>query len=71
MIGYTSAVNTPSRHAIVKAGMTEMTGAAFEDETVPVGHPLRPHVLYRIGRRPDREVRETTPCPSRRARHPR
>lgn len=50
VIGYTSAVNTPSRRAMAKSGMTEMTGATFEDETVPVGHPLRPHVLYRIDR---------------------
>ena len=50
VIGYTSAVNTLSRRAMVRSGMTEMTGDAFEDETVPVGHPLRPHVLYRIDR---------------------
>jgi RimJ/RimL family protein N-acetyltransferase len=50
VIGYTSAVNTPSRRAMVKSGMIEITDAAFEDNTVPVGHPLRPHVLYRIDR---------------------
>jgi len=53
VIGYTSAVNTPSRRAMVKSGMTEIADAAFEDDTVPVGHPLRPHVLYRIDRPAD------------------
>lgn len=50
VIGYTSAVNTPSRRAMVKSGMTEIADSAFEDDTVPVDHPLRPHVLYRIDR---------------------
>lgn len=50
VIGYTSAINTPSRRAMLKSGMTEIEGADFEDESVPVGNPLRPHVLYRIDR---------------------
>lgn len=50
VIGYTSAINAPSRRAMAAAGMTEVADAAFEDDTVPEGDPLRPHVLYRIDR---------------------
>lgn len=50
VIGYTSAINQPSRRAMTAAGMTEVADAAFEDDTVPQGDPLRPHVLYRIDR---------------------
>ncbi len=50
VIGYTSTINLPSRRAMAAAGMTEAPDAAFEDDTVPENHPLRPHVLYRIDR---------------------
>lgn len=50
VIGYTSAINTPSRRAMEKIGMLHVEDADFEDTTVPVGHVLRPHVLYRIDR---------------------
>jgi len=48
VIGYTSAINTPSRRAMERLGLTHV--ADFEDVTVPPGDKLRPHVLYRIGR---------------------
>jgi RimJ/RimL family protein N-acetyltransferase len=47
-IGYTSAINTPSRRVLERLGLTHV--ADFEDVTVPPGDPLRPHVLYRIVR---------------------
>jgi RimJ/RimL family protein N-acetyltransferase len=50
VIGYTSAINLPSRRAMAAAGMRELADAAFDDDTVPEGDPLRPHVLYRIDR---------------------
>jgi RimJ/RimL family protein N-acetyltransferase len=50
VIGYTSAINTPSRRAMEKAGMAHVAGADFDDDSVPPGDPLRPHVLYRIDR---------------------
>lgn len=53
VIGYTSAINTPSRRAMLKSGMAEITDAGFEDDSVPLGNPLRPHVLYRINRPTD------------------
>ena len=52
VIGYTSAINTPSRRLMERLGMTYVTDADFEDVTVPEGHVLRPHVLYRKDRPP-------------------
>lgn len=48
VIGYTSRINLPSRQAMAKIGMTHMEDSDFDDITVPPGHVLRPHVLYRI-----------------------
>jgi RimJ/RimL family protein N-acetyltransferase len=50
VIGYTSTINLPSRRAMEKLGMAHVVGADFDDITVPPGHILRPHVLYRIER---------------------
>ncbi|MBW8728749.1 MAG: GNAT family N-acetyltransferase [Inquilinus limosus] len=50
VIGYTSAINTPSRRAMERLGLACVAGGDFEDVTVPPGDPLRPHVLYRIAR---------------------
>ncbi len=50
VIGYTSTINHPSRLAMEKIGMLRVEDADFDDITVPEGHILRPHVLYRIDR---------------------
>ncbi|QCI69118.1 GNAT family N-acetyltransferase [Phreatobacter stygius] len=50
VIGYTSTINAPSRRTMERIGMTYVPAADFEDTTVPAGHVLRPHVLYRIER---------------------
>lgn len=50
VIGYTSRINIPSRRAMEKIGMAHLEDRDFEDITVPPGHILRPHVLYRINR---------------------
>lgn len=47
VIGYTSRVNDPSRALMEKLGMLSDPAEDFDDATVPVGNPLRPHVLYR------------------------
>jgi RimJ/RimL family protein N-acetyltransferase len=52
IIGYTSAINTPSRRLMEKLGMQCNPADDFEDTSVPEGHPLRPHVIYRIANRP-------------------
>jgi len=46
IVGYTSAINLPSRAVMEKLGMTR--GEDFFDPTVPRDDPLAPHVLYRI-----------------------
>lgn len=48
LIGYTSSINLPSRQAMEKIGMVHVEDGDFDDITVPPGHILRPHVLYRI-----------------------
>lgn len=48
VIGYTSCINLPSRQAMEKVGMARVEDGDFDDITVPSGHILRPHVLYRI-----------------------
>ena len=50
VIGYTSCINHPSRLAMEKIGMARVEDGDFDDITVPEGHILRPHVLYRIDR---------------------
>ncbi len=44
----TSVLNTPSRAVMERIGMTRDPSGDFEHPAVPPGHPLRPHVLYRI-----------------------
>ncbi len=48
VIGYTSAINLPSRVQMEALGMTRDPTDDFRDPTVPKEHPLSPHVLYRI-----------------------
>ena len=48
VVSMTSVPNTPSRAVMERLGMTRDPGDDVEHPAVPVGHPLRPHVLYRI-----------------------
>lgn len=48
VIGYTSRINQPSRALMERLGMRTDPAEDFDDVTVPVGNPLRPHVLYRV-----------------------
>lgn len=59
VVGYTSTINAPSRRLMEKLGMTRTAADDFEDTTVPVGDPLRPHVLYRIRNPAFRETADT------------
>lgn len=43
----TAAVNSSSRAAMERLGMTRDVADDFDHPAVPVGHPLRRHVLYR------------------------
>lgn len=50
IVGYTSAVNLPSRAQMEALGLTRNPSEDFADPTVPRNDPLSPHVLYRIRR---------------------
>jgi len=49
---WTTVANLRSRAVMERLGMTHDPADDFEHPRVPVGHPQRPHVLYRL-RRPD------------------
>jgi RimJ/RimL family protein N-acetyltransferase len=49
VVAMTSVPNAPSRAVMERLGMTHDPGDDFEHPSVPPGHPLRPHVLYRLG----------------------
>jgi RimJ/RimL family protein N-acetyltransferase len=50
IIAITYVGNLPSRRVMEKIGMHRDPADDFLHPDVPEGHPLRPHVLYRIGR---------------------
>jgi len=49
VISFTAAINLPSRRLMERLGMTRDPAADFDHPRLPPGHPLGPHVLYRIG----------------------
>jgi RimJ/RimL family protein N-acetyltransferase len=51
IIAYTSAANTPSRRVMEKLGMAEDAASGFAHPAYAEGHPLRPHVVFRLARR--------------------
>lgn len=50
IVAFTAALNTPSRSVMEKLGMRRDQAADFIHPAAPSGHPLAPHVLYRISR---------------------
>jgi RimJ/RimL family protein N-acetyltransferase len=50
IVSYTTPGNVRSRHVMEKIGMTRDPADDFDHPNVAEGHPLRPHVLYRISR---------------------
>ena len=50
VISFTAATNSSSRRVMEKLGLHRDPDDDFEHPGVPVGDPLRPHVLYRIAR---------------------
>lgn len=50
IVSFTTVGNMRSRHVMEKIGMTRDAGGDFDHPRLPEGHPLRRHVLYRIGR---------------------
>ena len=50
IVSFTAPANTASRRVMEKLGMTSDPADSFDHPTLPVGHPLRRHVLYRTAR---------------------
>ena len=50
IVSFTSRLNTRSWRVMERLGMSHDRAGDFEHPRVPVGHPLRPHVLYRLSR---------------------
>ena len=49
IVAFTAAINRPSRRVMEKIGMARDPAEDFDHPRLPDGHPLRRHVLYRIG----------------------
>lgn len=50
LYSFTVPANVRSRAVMARLGMRHLPGGDFEHPRLPLGHPLRPHVLYRISR---------------------
>jgi RimJ/RimL family protein N-acetyltransferase len=48
IVSFTAAINERSQRVMQRLGMT--FAGTFEHPRLAAGHPLRPHVLYRISR---------------------
>jgi RimJ/RimL family protein N-acetyltransferase len=48
IVAFTARLNLPSQRVMEKIGMVRDPLADFDHPRVPKGHPLRPHLLYRI-----------------------
>lgn len=50
IVAWTAVSNLPSQRVMQKLGMTHDPADNFMHPKVPEGHPLRPHVMYRLKR---------------------
>ena len=50
IVSFTTTANVRSRRVMEKLGMRHAPGEDFLHPLLPEGHPLRPHVLYRLSR---------------------
>jgi RimJ/RimL family protein N-acetyltransferase len=48
IVSITAVINVRSQAVMQRIGMTRDVDGDFEHQSLPVGHELRPHVLYRI-----------------------
>ena len=48
IVSFTSVGNLRSQRVMQRIGMTRDLEGDFDHPAVPLGHPIRPHVLYRI-----------------------
>ena len=50
IVSFTTGANVRSRRVMEKLGMRRLPADDFLHPLIPEGHPLRPHVLYRLAR---------------------
>jgi ribosomal-protein-alanine N-acetyltransferase len=50
IVSFTAPMNTRSSAVMERLGMTRDPAGDFEHPRLPVGHRLRPHILYRLRR---------------------
>ena len=50
IVAFTVPANISSRRVMGRLGMRRLPADDFEHPAIPGGHPLRPHVLYRLRR---------------------
>jgi RimJ/RimL family protein N-acetyltransferase len=50
IVSFTTVANVRSRAVMERLGMTRDPVDDFDHPSFPDGHPIRPHVLYRLGR---------------------
>ncbi len=50
VVSFTATINEPSQAVMRRIGMTRDLAGDFDHPRVPEGHPVRPHVLYRLTR---------------------
>jgi RimJ/RimL family protein N-acetyltransferase len=50
IVSFTATTNAPSIAVMQRLGMTRDPAEDFDHPAVPVGHPVRRHVLYRLAR---------------------
>ena len=48
LVSYTSALNLPSQNVMRKIGLARDESGDFLHPSLPEGHPLQPHVLFRL-----------------------
>lgn len=52
IVSFVVPANTPSQAVMGRLGMVRDPSADFEHPSIPEGHPLRPHWLFRLPKRP-------------------
>jgi RimJ/RimL family protein N-acetyltransferase len=50
IVSFTTVANERSRRVMERLGMTYTAAEDFDHPNLPEGHPIRPHVLYRLRR---------------------
>lgn len=57
IVSFTTVTNVRSRAVMERLGLSRDPADDFDHPSLPAGHPLRSHVLYRLGREAWREAR--------------